>query len=49
MALAIGGFSGKWVFDDFRYSRISMMTWILATAAVLAFMLAATAALQPLN
>jgi hypothetical protein len=49
MALAISGVSGKWVFDDFRHSRVTIMTWILAAAAALALILAATAVIEPSN
>jgi hypothetical protein len=49
MALAISGVAGKWVFDDFRHSRISAMTWFLATVSVVAFMLAVAAIFSSSN
>jgi hypothetical protein len=49
MALAISGVAGNWVFDDFRHSRISAMTWFLATVSVVAFMLAVAAIFSSSN
>lgn len=35
MVLAISGVLVKWVFDDFRHSRVSATTWFLAVLSLL--------------
>ena len=35
VVLLISGVLAKWVFDDFRHSRVSAITWLLAVLSLL--------------